>query len=289
MGNGSNTRVWFDTWDNVCPLNLFITPRMIANAGYDMGERVANVYHNGEWGWPISWVNRFPVLHQLANVTLVPQVQDRVIWRTRDGKDTDYNTYEVWNDIRMSQEKVTWENVVWYPQAIPRHAFLMWLIVCKKLKTQDVMSKWRSSGNANYNLMCCSLCVSGPDSHNHLFFECEYASQIWYGVREKAGMQTIGERLEIMNYLTQHAGSKRAIHIIGKLVVAASAYLVWQERNNRLFTSKKWSANQLIEVILMTIRMKLHTMKFKRTGNIPQVLNDWRLPRELLMDQDECG
>ncbi|XP_021979803.1 uncharacterized protein LOC110875919 [Helianthus annuus] len=216
--------------------------------------------------------------------------QDRIVWRSREGTDMEYSTYVVWDDIRQVPDQVPWACIVWFPQAIPRHSFLMWLLVCKKLKTQDMMCKWRSAGNANYNLMCCSLCTSGPDSHDHLFFECEFASQIWYGVREKSGMRSIENTWEkILNHLLQHADSKQATHIIGKLVVGASAYFVWQERNNRLFSSKKRNAAQLIEVILMTVRMKLHTMKFRRTSHVNQVLLEWRLPRDLLMDQDKCG
>ncbi|KAJ0931049.1 putative RNA-directed DNA polymerase [Helianthus annuus] len=278
LGNGANTLVWFNTWDTVCPLNLFITPRMISNAGFDMRIKVADMVQNGVWGWPNTWVTRFPILQQLSNVTFDPHVQDRTIWRSTDGKDMEYNTYGVWNDIRQVQNRVVWDRIVWFPQAIPRHSFLVWLIVCKKLKTQDIMCKWRSSGNANYNLVCCSLCTSGPDSHEHLFFECDFASQVWYGVREKADMQTIWDKWDdIMDHLLQHAESKRASHIIGKLVVAASAYFIWQERNNRLFSLNKRSATQVMEVILMTVRMKLHTMKFRRTSNVSQVLSDWSL------------
>ncbi|MFS8002559.1 hypothetical protein Hanom_Chr13g01203461 [Helianthus anomalus] len=103
-------------------------------------------------------------------------------------------------------------------------------------------------------------------------------------------MQMIGKRWDdIMDCLRHHAASKHASHIIGKLVVAASAYFVWQERNNRLFSANKRNVAQLIEVVLMTVRMKLHTMKFRRTNSVNQILSEWSLPRELLLDQDDFG
>ncbi|MFS7899881.1 hypothetical protein Hanom_Chr00s084182g01795711 [Helianthus anomalus] len=103
-------------------------------------------------------------------------------------------------------------------------------------------------------------------------------------------MQMIGKRWDgIMDYLRQHAASKRASHIIGKLVVVASAYFVWQERNNKLFSANKRNVAQLIEVVLTIVRMKLHSMKFRRTTSVNQVLSEWNLPRELLLDQDDCG
>ncbi|XP_035832958.1 uncharacterized protein LOC118481793 [Helianthus annuus] len=130
-------------------------------------------------------------MQNVQHLNLDPMRKDQISWRTRQGVDTVFATSTAWEDIRMIQDDVPWANVVWFPQAIPRHAFLMWLIVNRKLKTQDIMSRWNSMGNANFNLMCCSLCTIGPDSHEHLFFECAYASSVWEGVRDRAGMAAI--------------------------------------------------------------------------------------------------
>ncbi|XP_021971817.1 uncharacterized protein LOC110866983 [Helianthus annuus] len=182
--------------------------------------------------------------------------------------------------------------MVWFPQAIPRHSFLVWLLIHRKLKTQDIMSKWNSSGNANFSLLCCSLCTLGTDSHGHLFFECNYANQIWIGIRDKAGMGMVQNKWDdIFDYLVGIAHSKMAEHVIAKLVVNATAYFVWEERNRRLFTNKRRSKDkdQLIQVILTTVQMKLTTMKFKSTIQVAQVLQDWSLPRGLLVADDDSG
>ncbi|GJT73659.1 RNA-directed DNA polymerase, eukaryota, reverse transcriptase zinc-binding domain protein [Tanacetum coccineum] len=42
----------------------------------------------------------------------------------------------------------------------------------KKLYTQDMLSKWYPS-----KVFECSLCKKEPDSHDHLFFNCEYAQR----------------------------------------------------------------------------------------------------------------
>ncbi|XP_022019347.1 uncharacterized protein LOC110919383 [Helianthus annuus] len=65
MGDGKNTSAWFDKWDAVCPISRFITPRSIANAGLSMNARVAVIFANGEWVWPESWFNRYPLLNNL--------------------------------------------------------------------------------------------------------------------------------------------------------------------------------------------------------------------------------
>ncbi|MFS8015944.1 putative reverse transcriptase zinc-binding domain-containing protein [Helianthus anomalus] len=165
----------------------------------------------------------------------------------------------------------------------------MWLLVLKKLKTQDVMSRW-CAGNANLNLLCCSLCSRGPDSHEHLFFECDVAKQVWFGVRGKAGMETIHNTwTDIFEYLVGITKSNMAEHIIAKLVVAATAYFIWEERNRRLFTDRRRHKDQLVEIVLSTVRMKLHTMRFRNSIHTTRVMQEWSLPRGLLVADDDSG
>ncbi|XP_021996178.1 uncharacterized protein LOC110893375 [Helianthus annuus] len=183
--------VWFDKWNEICPLRSIVTPRLIANAGFNMNTKLADIFVQGEWRWPANWFARFPVLLNVQDFEIYSTCKDQLQWRMRQGSLTDFSTSVAWDNLRRQQNEVLWPKVVWFPQAIPKHAFLMWLVVQKKLKTQDIMSSWNSSGNANLNLLCCSLCVSGPDSHNHLFFECDYSAQVWSDIKVLAGMESI--------------------------------------------------------------------------------------------------
>ncbi|KAJ0548751.1 putative RNA-directed DNA polymerase [Helianthus annuus] len=290
VGDGTGTMIWFDKWHEICPISSFITPRLIANAGFNLNSKLAEILVNGEWRWPMEWVNRFPLLQQVQGFQLDPLRKDEIKWRTRQGVHTGFSSSTVWDDLRTGHDEVQWAKVVWFPQAIPRHAFLMWLILNTKLKTQDIMSRWNASGNANFNLMCCSLCTRGPDSHEHLFFECEYASRVWDGVKDRANMASTQHHwTQILDYLMNIAASKSADHIISKMVVSAAAYFVWDERNARLFSIRKRSRDQLVDIILNTVRMKLQTMRFRASSRTERALQQWRLPRGLLVADDDCG
>nr|GEW02471.1 reverse transcriptase zinc-binding domain-containing protein [Tanacetum cinerariifolium] len=82
----------------------------------------------------------------------------------------------------------------------------------------------------------CSLCESNPDSHDHLFFECPIASGIWNGVKGLAGLNASNPNIfDIIQDLLPIVKYRITVSVIAKLVVAASAYYVWQERNWRLF------------------------------------------------------
>lgn len=58
-------------------------------------------------------------------------------------------------------------------------------------KAQDVLRLWDVSDSTNLNLFQCPLCELQLDSHNHLFFECVFSSQVWNHVKVLASMQNI--------------------------------------------------------------------------------------------------
>ncbi|GJV62916.1 hypothetical protein Tco_1473744 [Tanacetum coccineum] len=53
--------------------------------------------------------------------------------------------------------------------------------------------------------------------------------------------------------------------IIRRLGLAASVYLVWQERNYRIFRGEKKNPNKLAELFYETIRLRLMSLKVKKS------------------------
>ncbi|GJY45931.1 hypothetical protein Tco_0434994 [Tanacetum coccineum] len=74
--------------------------------------------------------------------------------------------------------------------------------------------------------------TSKPDSHNHLFFECPFASEVWDRMKGLAGLDSSSPNIYAIIIGLIPIASRRSIQcLIAKLVVAASAYYIWQERN----------------------------------------------------------
>ncbi|XP_022015029.1 uncharacterized protein LOC110914549 [Helianthus annuus] len=178
VGDGSRTSAWYDTWSNLGPLSNILTPRVISNVGFQLDAKVKDVHENGSWSWPMAWRDLYPVLIQRDHITLNPVERDEICWK--DGSELlDYSSTNVWHSIRFREQDVNWVKIVWFPQCIPKHAFLMWLILRRKLLTQDKILQWEFSRRKNMNMMCCALCFADIDSHQHLFFECKFSSHIW--------------------------------------------------------------------------------------------------------------
>ena len=88
----------------------------------------------------------------------------------------------------------------------------------------------------------------------------------------------------IIAWLIPRAKLRSVRGVVPKLVVAASAYFIWQERNLRLFQKKKRSVLQVIEVITSTVRLKLLSFRYKKSKNVDLLLEKWKLPNCLVRD-----
>ncbi|XP_021979811.1 uncharacterized protein LOC110875927 [Helianthus annuus] len=161
----------------------------------------------------------------------------------------------------------------------------MWLIMRRKLLTQDIILQWDLSRRKNMNMMCCLLCYENVDSHEHLFFECSFSSKVWLMVREKAGMANVDQKWSsIVSWLKARGRSKTAAHFVSKLVVGATAYVIWQERNARLFRNQTRPPDTIRDTIFKTIRYKLMGVKFRQCSNVARLRGAWGIGEETVSD-----
>ncbi|GKC68225.1 antagonist of like heterochromatin protein 1-like protein [Tanacetum coccineum] len=60
---------------------------------------------------------------------------------------------------------------------IAHRAIILWLVIKRKLKTQDMLRQWDVHSSTNLNLLQCPLCGTQTDSDDHLFFACSFSLQ----------------------------------------------------------------------------------------------------------------
>ncbi|GKC93942.1 hypothetical protein Tco_1159384 [Tanacetum coccineum] len=243
--------------------------------------KVADVLGSGSLVWPQELGVKYPLLLSIPSPRLSLGVHDKLEWRLRSGSTKPFAVSTVWQFIRPRDVKVTWVDVVWFPNCIPRHAFNLWLVIKRKLKTQDNLRSWDVSSSLAISY---PLCESQPDSHEHLFFACSFSTQVWLHLRDLAGLSHIPPNLEvIMDYIIPMAKRRTSTSVISKLVLAALAYFIWQERNNRLFMCNKRPAAKVIECIILAIRLKLMLCHFKKSKAGLDLMKPWKLSEMLLI------
>ncbi|GJW06863.1 reverse transcriptase domain, reverse transcriptase zinc-binding domain protein [Tanacetum coccineum] len=152
--------------------------------------------------WPTEWNVKYPSLTSI-NIPILSNATYGITLRDLNNKKATFSVSAMWECIRPRNIEVSWFHVVWFSHQIPRHDILLWLVVKRKLKTQDLLRQWDVSNSTKLNLPICLLCEAQPDSHDHLFFECRFSSWIWERVKGVTGIPNLPSTLNaIVDFLT---------------------------------------------------------------------------------------
>ena len=142
LGDGKSVSAWFDKWCSEGPLCEFISIREIYNARLSIECTVEELVVDNNWGWPMDWNVKFSRLNNVHVPILNNRCKDKTMWVSNLEKKTEYATKVVWKDMRSYGRTVVWKDLVWFPQNIPRHSFVIWLAVQERLMTQDRLAAW---------------------------------------------------------------------------------------------------------------------------------------------------
>nr|GEU58933.1 reverse transcriptase domain, reverse transcriptase zinc-binding domain protein [Tanacetum cinerariifolium] len=149
-----------------------------------------------------------------------------------------------------------------------------------KLKIQDRLRQWDVGPIINLNLFRYPLSDLVPDSHGHLFFEYAFSSQVWSKFCVLCSMDSIPPRIiDVTTFINPISKGKTAMSILSRLVLAATSYYIWLERNEILFKKKTLSPDHIVDVIISMVWLKLVTFKFKKMSTWSRLLLDqWKIP-----------
>ena len=123
---------------------------------------------------------------------------------------------------------------------------------------------WRLLRNrlpTKYNLICRGAlhlndiyCIGDcgcPETTNHLFFSCDIFGNVWHRVYQWLRFSFISPN-SIRDHFHQFGhmtGLPRVTHSFFKVIWHACVWIVWKERNNRIFKSKAQEVAQLLDNI----------------------------------------
>nr|GEV49463.1 hypothetical protein [Tanacetum cinerariifolium] len=86
------------------------------------------------------------------------------------------------------------------------------------------------------------------------------------------GMDLIPPVLQdILLYLLPMGDKRTVKSVFGKLIMAASAYFIWMEQNNRTFKNTSRSSEEIHDLIMVTVRLKLISFRFKNTNVVTDI------------------
>ncbi|GJX92045.1 RNA-directed DNA polymerase, eukaryota, reverse transcriptase zinc-binding domain protein [Tanacetum coccineum] len=116
------------------------------------------------------------------------------------------------------------------------------------------------------------------DSHKHLFFKCGYAEEFWKLAMAKMGVvYDVMEWNDLVNHVARLYCGNSIDSVIRRLGLAVGVYLIWKERNGRIFRDEKRSIKELAEVFADLIRTRLLSLKFKKSAAVLRVQKIWNV------------
>ncbi|MFS7956955.1 hypothetical protein Hanom_Chr07g00660741 [Helianthus anomalus] len=117
-----------------------------------------------------------------------------------------------------------------------------------------------------------------PDSISHLFFNCSFSQLVWNSLKpiNKWGCIT-DEWQHIVSHLCACTHNNAIWSVVHRLVLGASVYYVWQERNRRIHENKTRSHEEISKLIQDAVKLRIMGLPLAKSAHTVQMANIWNL------------
>ncbi|OMO78705.1 reverse transcriptase [Corchorus capsularis] len=165
-----------------------------------------------------------------------------------------YKISLIYNQLRHRQPHVSWHRLLWFSYNYPRHSLITWMVILDRLPTKDRLRQW----NLQLDSMDCVLCGQHTDCRDHIFFTCDYSKKVWMKVLAACRLhRTVGNWHYEFQWALSKLKGKSLLSLILKLAWNAFCYVIWRERNRRLFQRQMQTVEQSFQCIVDAIRIRL--------------------------------
>lgn len=205
------------------------------------------------------------------------QDQDRdsetLTWTGNSANNFSYAS--AWDVSRVRYPNFELYDVLWHQFHCPKWSYCLYKALSGKLLTRDRMLRFGMIQDAK-----CTLCDQGLESHEHLFFECPFSCYIWsccmlkMGCSSRTSFGSINDEAAAMQ---QKFKRKNKLFVLSRLVLAGATWLIWKERNNRVFQKISSSKVEVVRRLYEDILVLLRTCHWKtgNDANSKAILNNW--------------
>ena len=251
VGDGAATFLWHDFWNPVGPLLPYVGERILYDSAIHCNARVAEVIDERGWNWPIAISgDLIAIKNSCANCHIDASREDIISW-TPDPSGV-FTVSSAWNHFRPKRSSVNWHYTIWFPQAIRRHTFIVWLAVQNRLVTQDKLLKWGLISSIS-----CVFCRTNVDERNHLFFSCHFTAGIWQRILCLCGVSRTPRNWENEFLWVIANKGKSFSSITRKIAWGATIYHLWGHRNRRIQENNYAPADTIFRLICDDVRLRI--------------------------------
>ncbi|XP_074282980.1 uncharacterized protein LOC141607522 [Silene latifolia] len=174
--------------------------------------------------------------------------------------------YEI---LRTKYARVRWDKILWGSTIIPKHGFISTLAAQAKLPTVDSLAR-RGLPLVNW----CILCKHAEESHCHLFFKCDFSAGLWckilHWLKIRGRTDNFWTELE---WCRSRKARKHWKMGVFRCCLAATVYMIWQERNMRIFRGRDTEVDVLLKQLQYAISAKFFFKYEQYSDEIVDVLS----------------
>ena len=180
-----------------------------------------------------------------------------------------FSLANTWNFLRDHRPKVPWHRLIWFPGNIPRHSFITWLAILKKLSTHDRIFTFTQGP------LACVLCHRSMESHDHLFFNCSYSSFVWQGLQHRMGVGCPSTSWSsLVDWGATAWKGKTPRQIIRRMCFGLAVYSIWRERNARSFKFEAKSKERILNDTCLHMALQIQ-IKWRGDPHVTHYIEEW--------------
>lgn len=140
LGDGADTIFLYDSWHPRGKLVDWIEPSILEIIWANNTMVVADFISNGEWNFSDFMEDEAQnVITHISSTEFNIHEKDQLIWNpSATGEFSIKSTY---HSISSHNSCPIWNSLVWFKGHIPRHSFITWLAIHKRLKTKSKLLK----------------------------------------------------------------------------------------------------------------------------------------------------
>ncbi|XP_077226370.1 uncharacterized protein LOC143859595 [Tasmannia lanceolata] len=200
---------------------------------------------------------------------------DSAVWKP--APDGAFSIKNAWNQVRKKHPVLEWTSSVWFKGSVPRQSLVTRQALSYKLSTRDRILFMNPSRETR-----CPLCKVNPETIDHLFFKCSFSSWIWKSIlwrftHRRNLFRTLAKEEE---WIRRNFRGRGQTATAMRIAFNTAVYMIWLERNTRIFENKEVHKQRILAAALNAIRDRVLFLNLEdiQSGKNEEVSKNWNFP-----------
>lgn len=198
IGEGNETSFWHDVWASDVPLSVKYCRLYSISNGKHWTIQQQGTWEEGVWTWKFPWRRRFftweqelfnKLMEDLQQVHISHGNKDRWAWKhTTNGE---YSVSSAYNALTsdLATTNIISFKTLWKANVPLKVAGFAWKLMQQRLPTRYNLGSKNFHLNGSETL--CPFCQTEEETEQHVFFKCEFATNVWSSCSRWWGVFTV--------------------------------------------------------------------------------------------------